>query len=370
MRLIGIPLLLCVAAVNCAAPADGTAPAGVVAPVSATDPVGDEADDPAIWINRLRPAESLILGTNKVPAPRGALAVFDLNGRIRQIVEGLDRPNNVDVEYDVVTPRGQVDIAVVTEQLQRRLRVFRVAGDGVNPLDGGVGLPVLEGEAGERGMPMGVGVYRRPSDGAVFAIVAPKAGGPTDYLWQYRLEMPSGSSRMRATLVRRFGAFSGSGEIEAVFVDDELGYVYYADDAFAIHKWHADPDHPDAGTELAVFGQEDFWHVREGIAMYPTGGGKGFLLCTDRRPGGSMVHLYTREGSPGRPHEHRLVRSVPVAADDTDGLDASAAPLGPSYPQGIVVAMNSGGRNFQVYSWEDLSGLKAPGVLTITPTNP
>ena len=64
-----------------------------------TDPVSDDADDPAIWEHPTDPARSLIIGTNKVLAPAGALVVFGLDGGTRQTVAGLDRPNNVDIEY-------------------------------------------------------------------------------------------------------------------------------------------------------------------------------------------------------------------------------------------------------------------------------
>jgi len=40
-----------------------------------------------------------VLGTMKVAAPDGALAVFGLDGKLRQLAKGPDRPNNVDVEY-------------------------------------------------------------------------------------------------------------------------------------------------------------------------------------------------------------------------------------------------------------------------------
>ena len=69
-------------------------------------------------------------------------------------------------------------------------------------------------------------LYRRPRDGAVFAIVAPKEGPREGYLWQYRLTDAGG--RIAAQFVRRFGTFSAGtvreeNEIEAVAVDDELG---------------------------------------------------------------------------------------------------------------------------------------------------
>ena len=176
----------------------------------------------------------------KVAAPDGALAVFGLDGKLRQLAKGPDRPNNVDVEYGLELDATPTDIAVLTERLGRRLRVYAIAPDGSGVRDISAGtMPILAGAPGDQGAPMGIGLYRRPKDGAIFAIVAPKAGPRENYLWQYRLE-DDGTGRVKATFVRRFGTFSGSGEIEAVAVDDELGYVYYADEAAGIHKWLAD----------------------------------------------------------------------------------------------------------------------------------
>jgi len=41
-------------------------------------------------------------------------------------------------------------------------------------------------------------------------------------------------------------------------------------------------------------------------------------------------------------------------ADATDGLEISARALGPSLPQGVMIAMNSASRNFLVYPWQDV----------------
>ena len=42
----------------------------------------DDPDDPAIWVHPTDPARSLIIGTNKVKAPTGAVVVFGLDGKI------------------------------------------------------------------------------------------------------------------------------------------------------------------------------------------------------------------------------------------------------------------------------------------------
>ncbi len=332
--------------------------------VLATDPVGEDPDDPAIWVHPSDPARSLILATDKTAAPAGAVFVFGLDGKIRQKVAGLDRPNNIDVEYGLSVGGRPVDIAVVTERYQRRLRVFRIApdGSGVSDISSPGQLGFLAGTQGDAGAPMGIALYKRPRDGAVFAIVAPKEGPKDGYLAQYRLE-DDGEGRVRSTLVRRFGRFSGTGEIEAVAVDDALGYVYYADEGDGIHKYHADPDHPDAAGELAHFGREGFIGDREGIAIYARSGGTGYIVCTDQIEGSSIYNIYRREGAPGRPHDHsELVKKVRGGADSTDGLEITSAKLGPRFPNGMMVAMNSGPRNFLVFNWEDIANAAWPGV--------
>lgn len=328
----------------------------------ATGPVTDDADDPAIWVNPSNPAASLILGTNKVAAPRGALAVFGLDGHPRQTIAGLDRPNNVDVEYGLLLGGELIDIAVVTERLKHRLRIFRIPGDGgpLADISSAGGAPVLDGESGEFAEPMGIALYRRPRDGQVFAIVAPKNGPREGYLRQYRLE-DDGGGKVRAVHVRRFGSFSGTKEIEAVAVDDALGHVYYADEGLGIHKWHADPDHPDAGKELALFGVEGFAGDREGIAIYARPDGTGYLICTDQLPGNTHYHLYKREGGPTGPNDHsEFVKCVRGGADSTDGIEVTSAPLGGQFPSGLLIAMNSGAKNFLGFRWEDVRDSGTP----------
>lgn len=324
-------------------------------PSIVTETVGDDPDDPAIWIHPSDPARSLIVGTNKVSAPHGALVVFGLDGKIRQTVGGLDRPNNVDIEYGLTLGSSTIDIAVATERNLQRLRIFQVSAEGIADISAGGGLPVFAGEQGERALPMGIGLYRRPRDGAVFAIVSRKTGPREGYLWQYRLQ-DDGSGKVTGAKVREFGRFSGSGEIEAIAVDDELGYVYYADEGDGIHKWHADPDHSDAGRELAHFGRQGFSGDREGIAIYARRDGTGYIICTDQVPRNSAYHIYAREGRPGDPHDHsELLKVVRGGADATDGIEATSARLGPQFPNGLLIAMNSGGRNFLLYRWEDVA---------------
>jgi 3-phytase len=332
----------------------------------ATAPLANDPDDPAVWVHPSDTSRSLILGTMKVAAPAGALVVFGLDGQIRQVISGIDRPNNVDVEYGFQLAGSRVDVAVVTERLSRQLRIFRIDAAQGRLVDLG-GTPILQDQAGENGAPMGIGLYRRGRDGAIFAIVAPKAGPREGYLWQYRLA-DAGGGRIGATFVRRFGRFSATSvreenEIEAVAVDDALGHVYYADEADGVHKWHADPDHPDAGRELAHFARDGFRGDREGIAVYAFPDGTGYIVCTDQIDEDSEYHVYPREGAPGKPHDHsREIAVLRGGADATDGLEISSSAFGPGLPNGLMIAMNSGPQNFLVFRWQDVAAAVKPNL--------
>lgn len=314
---------------------------------AATAQVPDDPDDPAIWIHPGDPSQSVIVATNKVEKPGGSLVVFDLRGRILQSIGNLDRPNNVDIEQGVKVGGDIVDVVIVTERQAHALRVYTI-DEHTRLLSEKAAFTVFENEQGDRAAPMGVGIYRR-RDGTADVIVGRKSGPAEGYLWQYRL-----ASWPKLELVRRFGAFSGQGEIEAIVVDDALGYVYYADEAAGIRKYHADPDVADAQRELALFGQSGYSGDREGLALYAVDDRTGYLISTDQIEGKSRYLLYRREGGPAGPHDHAKVGVFEGLADSTDGIEAVAMHLSPALPRGILVAMNSSSRNFLVFVWPDL----------------
>ena len=334
----------------CARSTDPGAPPPLM-PVLVTEPVKHDSDDPAIWIHPDEPARSLVLGTDK--HEDGALYAFDLDGRVVATVPGLRRPNNVDVAYGIPLGDSRVDVAMATERHAHRLRAFRLPG--LEPVDGG-GIEAFEGETQRE--PMGVALYKRPRDGALYAIVSRKTGPSGSYLWQYRLRAEGGV--LRGTKERAFGAFGG-GEIEAIAVDAELGYVYYSDESVGGRKYAADPDAPDAGRELTLLGTSGFQQDREGISIYKLDDGTGYILVSDQQA--NRFHVFPREGLPGRPHEHPLLKVTRLSTLESDGSDVTSAALPPRFPHGLFVAMSEGGV-FHYYAWPDLAGseLRLTGV--------
>lgn len=318
----------------------------ILKPVIVTEPVKYDTDDPAIWIDSSNPAGSIILGTDK--AEEGALYAFDLNGKIiaDKVVRGLKRPNNVDVEYGLLLNNELVDIAVVTERYTKKIRIFTLPG--MKPVDNG-GIDMFTGETGTgyRDL-MGIALYRS-KNGKMYAIVGRK-NGPEEgnYLWQYLLH-DNGKGVVQADLVRKFGKFSGLKEIEAIAVDDALGYVYYSDEGFGVRKYYADPEK--GNDELAVFGATGFKEDHEGISIYASTDSTGYILISDQQA--NRFHVFTRNGTTGNPHDHQFVRSVYLATNESDGSEVTSIPLNAVFKKGLFVAM-SNDRSFQFYRWEDL----------------
>lgn len=318
-----------------------------VKPLYTTEPVQFDSDDPAIWINAADSTQSLIVGTDK--DENGGLYVFDLKGKIvkDKTVKGLKRPNNVDVAYGLMLGGKKVDIAVTTERMTHKLRVFSLPD--MQPIDNG-GLPVFEGENGQmyRDL-MGIAMYT-DKQGLIYAIAGrkngPAAGG---YLWQYLLE-DNGAGQVKATLKRKFGKYSGKKEIESIAVDNELGYIYYSDEQFGVRKYHADPEKGD--QELALFATTGFKEDNEGISIYKTADSTGYILVSDQSA--NHFQVFNREGSKGNPHKHVLITSIPVSTNNSDGSDIYSKPLNNDFKHGIFVAM-SDDKTFQLYRWEDLA---------------
>lgn len=320
----------------------------IVKPYATTDTVLHDTDDPAVWINPADPARSLIIGTDK--DQDGGLYVFDLNGKIQpdKTVHGLKRPDNVDVEYGLLLNGKPTDIAVATERFTHKLRVFSVPD--MKPVDGG-GLAMFVGETGTdyRDL-MGIALYKNKT-GKIYAIVGRKSG-PTDgtYLWQYLLD-DDGTGTVRASLVRKFGNYSGLKEIESIAVDDQLGYVYYSDEGKGVHQYYADPEK--GNNELALFATTGFTQDHEGISIYNLTDSTGYILVSDQ--GANKFHIFSREGTAQNPFAHALIKVITVTANQSDGSETVAFPLGAQMPFGLFIAM-SDNKTFELYRWEDIAG--------------
>lgn len=344
-----LPIFVLAGLVSCQEPTnqnDEAETAEALKPLYISDPVLYDTDDPAIWINPSDPSQSLLIGTDKDSI--GALYVFDLKGKAIDslIRRDIQRPNNVDVGYGLQLGHDTIDFAVTGERLTSRIRFYSLP-DMQEIIPGG--LEVYEGETGKEYRDlMGIAIYQSPSSGKTY-VIAGRKNGPTDgsYLWQYEIVGTGGLLSLE--LVRKFGNFSGKKEIEAIAVDQELGYIYYSDEGTGVRKYYAEPEM--GNEELALFATEGFADDHEGISIYKTSETEGYILVSDQ--GADLFHVFPRAGSANNPHEHDLLAKLPLSTISSDGNEVTAVNLGGDFPKGLFVAM-SDDKTFQIYSWEQL----------------
>ncbi|MFD0766798.1 phytase [Mucilaginibacter lutimaris] len=319
-----------------------------IKPVIVTEAVKYDTDDPAIWVNKADPAKSLIIGTDK--DADGALYVFDLQGKIvkDKVVRGLQRPNNVDLAYGLMLNGKPTDIAIITERISHKLRIYSLPD--MKPVDKG-GIDMFVGETGmEYRDLMGISIYTA-KDGKMYAIVGRKNGPKTGgYIWQYLLA-DDGTGNVKATLVRKFGEYSGKKEIESIAVDNELGYIYYSDEQTGVRQYYADPEK--GNQQLSIFGTTGFKADHEGISIYKLTDSTGYILVSDQ--GANRFQIFSREGTKQNPFEHKLLKMANVQATQSDGSEVVNVPLNDTFKHGLFVVM-SDDRTFHYYRWEDIAG--------------
>lgn len=316
-------------------------------PVIVTEKVNEDSDDPAIWIHPTDPSQSLIIGTDKGGDDViGGLYVFNLEGKIDTTkTVRLQRPNNVDVAYGLDINGKKTDIAVCTERNTNSIRVFSLPGMEI--IDQG-GIPVFEDDTLRS--PMGISLYTDQNTQQIYAIVGRKWGPKSQYLYQYLLYADS-LNTVRGKLVRKFGQFSGQKEIEAIAVDNELGFVYCSDEGVGVRKYYAHPD--SSGTELALFATEGIADDHEGLSIYKADDGTGYILLSDQQA--NQFHIFPREGSKGQPHHHPLLKIIKTSTDESDGSEVTNVSLNDTFRSGLFVAMSTDG-TFQLYNWEQIAG--------------
>jgi len=330
-------------------------PVVTVSPVVTTGATGKKslignADDPAVWIHPDDPARSVVIGSDKDEG----LWVWDLEGRELQHMPLKTPVNNVDLRCGFRLGGDLVDIVAANLRTAGKLAVFKLNPDYTGS---DILIPLAGKDSSNNDLQKNsyaFALYKRPSDGSMYVFERPKKRG---ILRQYLLEDDGTGSGIKVTPVRDL-SYQG-GTAEGTVADDELGFVYIAEEEKGIHKYHADPDKSNAA--LALFATGDGITLdREGLALFKGADGNGYLILSSQGDAGrkipAQLKIYERQGN------NRFVKTVNLQDHrgrgdqmETDGVDAAAASLPPGFPHGFVIAHDSRHSAFQIYRWEDIA---------------
>jgi 3-phytase len=313
----------------------------VVAPVVETAPMphdGDAADDPAIWVNPADPAMSTIIGTDKL----GGLAVYDLTGAQLQYLPDGDM-NNVDLRGGFSLGGQAVTLVTAGNRTNNSIAIYRV-DPATRGLENVAARTITTLET------YGSCMYRSPKTGALYYFVNSKDGDVEQW------ELFDSGGKVDARKVR---AFAVGSQTEGCVADDELGRFYIGEEAAAIWRYGAEPDDGDARTQVDHTGEGGHLSSNiEGLTLIYGPNGDGYLIVSSQ--GSDAYAIYRRT-------DNAYLAGFAIGAgegidavSDTDGIDATAANLGPALPHGVFVAQdgsNSGGnQNFKLVPLERILG--------------
>ena len=307
---------------------------------------GDAADDPAVWIHPQEPAQSLILGTDK----QGGLHTYKMDGSAHQLVADGARLNNVDVLYDFNLDGRTVDLALASVRGGKKERAVKVwaivtATRRLSDVTDGASIRALGGREA-----MGTCGYRSARTGRFYFFVTGEKGN----VEQYELQN-AGAGKVSGTMVRklRLGSLT-----EGCVADDELGFLYLAEEAVGIWKFGAEPDAGAAGKLVARVGENGLAADVEGLTIYYSARGRGYLIASSQ--GNNSYKVYDRAG------ENRYALTIDPKAggiddvSETDGICVTSCPTSRQFAKGVFVVQdgaNAGGnQNFKLYGWEDIAG--------------
>lgn len=309
---------------------------------------GDAADDVCIWIHPSDTSQSTIIATDK----KGGIIVYDLAGReLQYLADG--NMNNVDIRYNF--PLGDKHVAIVSasNRTNNSIAIYQI-----NPQ-----TRELESVAGGE-IYTGIDVYglcmfHSPLSGKYFVFVTSTNG----VVQQWEL-FDDGGGAIEALLMRTFDVGSKS---EGCVADDELQYLYIAEEGVAIWKYPAEPETKPERLLVDLAGNHFAGDV-EGLTIYYANNLTGYLIASNQQ--NNTFVIYKREES----NEYVTTFGIEEGngideVSGTDGVDVINFNLGDAFPEGLFVAqddVNSPGenQNFKLVPWEAIANSVEP-TLTI-----
>ncbi len=348
-----------------------------------------DADDPAIWVHRSRPADSVVVGTLK----DGGLTVFDLAGRRLQHVSAPSAPtpeaaagrfNNVDILQRVSIGGRQLDIAVVTDRGRDRLRIYRI-----DPRGAAAGSAVLkdltvaraprlfsasELEVEDQRTGYGLALRADPHGGAPWVTVSqrsetrvglfrlvPAGRGRLSYRKADTLDLPARFRLPNGGVWLPCQEEAGEGpDVEGMVVDRRHDVLYAGQENVGIWRIpllrgrFGTPRLVDPVREYGVplrygedteectpvgpdpgFGGKHLSADVEGLTIAYRGGRATLIACSQ---GDDTLALYRLRSRPTFISSLRVAPgSATDGAEECDGAAVTTRALGPRYPGGLLV---------------------------------
>lgn len=348
-------LILLLSLFSCNRPSESSRKAGehikkTVSPRVETTPVPqkkneDAADDPAIWVHPSNPAESVIFGTNK----KGGLVSYNLSGEELHYFH-TGNMNNCDLRYNIKLNGDSIDVLAASNRTSHSLSLYRIRENGMlDSIHSRIIPSQMEDEV------YGLCMYKSKTTGKFFVFMNSKAGEVEQW------ELFDTQNRLDARLVR---SFSVSTQTEGMVADDETGMLYLGHEMAGIWKFDAEPDGSTEGIFIENSSEinPNIKYDIEGLAIYDSGNGKGYLVASSQ--GNYSYAVFERQGDNKYLGSFRIVDGKIDGVEETDGIEITSVPL-PGFRKGLLVVQDGynydghkkKSQNFKLISWKDVEKL-------------
>lgn len=310
-------------------------------PVASLD---DAADDPAIWYNHSKPAESLIIGTDK----QAGIGVYNLDGQLKQFISA-GRPNNVDLRQGLKIGAWQGDLAIASNRDGDVITLFSITADG--------GKIIGSFPAGLK-EPYGACMGLLNNKALVFVTYK------TGQVQVHQLTNINNQSIEQELLT----TISLSSQLEGCVYDDLHKVLFIGEEEHGLWRTtlgfssdqlgYSQPkliDEIGSVTGLAA----DI----EGVSLFERGKG-GYIVVSSQ--GNDSYALYDRQGAHAFKGRFRISSNAETGIDgaqETDGIAADSRSFGVAYPEGILVVQDGfnapagQAQNFKIVDWRDIQAV-------------
>jgi len=292
----------------------------------------DVMDDPAIWINKQNPSESLILSTNKKP-PYGGLYVYTLKGHLKEMIP-VGPLNNVDYRPNFPFKKNKIDIAIASHTQKKRLAFF-----AIDPHQGKITFLGFSPNS-FRKIPYGLCLLSRNKK--FYAIVTFIGGGAEK--WQFW--------ESEGTFhTKKIASYPIKTQAEGCVADDQNGNLFIAEEDKGIWLFTEDA----SPHVIAKVGENDLEADLEGLALYQ---GKYLIVSSQ---GNSTYGVFSSKPSYAYLGNFKITASLTQeGTEKTDGIDVTSSNLGGQYSKGLFVAHDNrsskgGGSNFKLVPWAQIA---------------
>lgn len=359
-----------------------------------------DADDPAIWIDPSDREDSLVIAAAK----EAGIYVYDLDGEEVQHIDPRPAPgeddapgryNNVDLIGDFELDGEKVDLAVASDRGMDTLGVFKIEDGELEDVTSPEGEPIFsesQAEINEEHTAYGLATWQDRSGAYALvsrnaesevALLKLKADGDT-VTWQKvrTLDLPAAFDLPDGTEWSPCDDTGQEAQVEGMVVDETTGTAYLGQELVGIWKIDADlkgkPELVDTAIEFGLpgtydpetdectygenpgFGGSVLHNDIEGLTIYHTGRGKGYLLASSQ--GDNTYGVYAIEGGNDYLGSFAIEAGEVDSTQHSDGADVVNVSL-PGFKGGLLVVQDGdntpegsdeSSTNFKFVAWNDV----------------